>query len=245
MPDIPKTLELAKNYYVSGARLESRDLFIEVLKLDGKNFEALHYLGVLAGDSGDNNQALDLLLAAKLINNNSAELHCNLGHIFFNLKKFDDAKIALKKAISLDNDIFEAFFFLGCVESACGNSAYAIMCFKKALSLSPEDPETLFNLANETTRQGMFEQSVIWYLRAFRLKPEYKYEQIFLYFDLRVYEKKINLIIAYFELSLTYYAQGNYESHHIFVSKAAELVHKNIELFNDRQNDVRNFKNTS
>jgi tetratricopeptide (TPR) repeat protein len=118
--------------------------FEEVLRLRPQDANTLNYLGYMYADKG-----IKLAEARKLVERavaldpqNGAYLD-SLGWVFFRLNELDDAAKFLSKAaerIPADATVQE---HLGDLEARRGQTAQAVMHWKKSLTLSPDEPEKI------------------------------------------------------------------------------------------------------
>jgi Flp pilus assembly protein TadD len=66
-----------------------------------EDVELLKMMGLMASRKGDHRYAVQLLSEALTAEPNNAELHFKLGASLFALKRYDEARVALEKAIAL------------------------------------------------------------------------------------------------------------------------------------------------
>ncbi|HEX3720068.1 MAG TPA: tetratricopeptide repeat protein [Verrucomicrobiae bacterium] len=92
-------------------------------------------------------QALDHYAAASRLGIDSAEFWNNYGALLNDQGNFSDAETSLKRAVSEDPNLASAQFQLAVAQGRLGNYAETLAHYEKALSLTPDDPETLNNLA--------------------------------------------------------------------------------------------------
>ena len=59
MPEISPLVESARAYHLSGDLAASRDAFLSVLQRDPSNVTALHHLGIMAFQAGQESDAID------------------------------------------------------------------------------------------------------------------------------------------------------------------------------------------
>src|SRR5882672_1358119 len=81
---------------------EAERLYREVLRRDPGHGEALHLLGLMAGQAGRADVALDLLRRAAQRAPNNANLHNNIGEMLRQLGRMREAIDAYRRAITLD-----------------------------------------------------------------------------------------------------------------------------------------------
>jgi len=84
----------------------------------------------------------------KIIETNpgDAEAYYNIGAVYYNEKKYDDAKLQFNKAIGIYPDFAEAYYSLGVVHYAEANYDKAIEAFTKAIQIDPRNYEAIYQL---------------------------------------------------------------------------------------------------
>jgi predicted O-linked N-acetylglucosamine transferase (SPINDLY family) len=87
-----------------GDRVQAERLYRLVLSKDKRNPDALHFLGLLRAESGQLDEAAQLLRKAIHANSKSADLHANLGRVLSLLDRSHDALQSYEKALALDPD---------------------------------------------------------------------------------------------------------------------------------------------
>jgi tetratricopeptide (TPR) repeat protein len=85
---------------------ESQGDFVNAIKRDKKNAEAINNLGVAYFFRHQYGKAISSYRKAIETGPDSASFHSNLGRAYFAAKKYDDAGIEYSKALTLDPDIF-------------------------------------------------------------------------------------------------------------------------------------------
>ena len=161
-------LELAKNEYEKGIRLDPRNLnllnslgvcygelgmldraeevFEQVLELQPDNFMANFNLGCIQIRQKRLDEAEDMLLKAVQANPASAEAHFSLGKIKFEKKDYVNAAFHLEKAVNGRKSWKAASRLLAESYSMLGNRKKAMEHYKQVLRLDPEDPLSLHAL---------------------------------------------------------------------------------------------------
>ena len=84
----------------------------------------------------------------KIIETNpkDAEAYYNMGAVYYNEKKYDDAKAQFNQAIKIYPEFAEAYFSLGAVYYAEANYDKAIEAFSKAIQIDPRNYEAIYQL---------------------------------------------------------------------------------------------------
>src|SRR5271170_6115160 len=82
----------------TGRLAEAEAIYRQVLTLDPRHPDALNLLGILLGDSGRLEPAVELITAAIAANPSVARFHANLGDMNRRLGRLDRAAEALRRA---------------------------------------------------------------------------------------------------------------------------------------------------
>ncbi len=77
----------------------------------------------------------------------SAEFWAGYGELLNDQGNFSDAETSLQRAVSETPNVASAQFQLALAQSHLGNYAETLAHYEKVLALTPDDPQTLNNLA--------------------------------------------------------------------------------------------------
>lgn len=168
-----QTLGLALRHHMAGRTSEAENLYRQILKTDPDQPDALHLLGVLASEMGNNGLAVDLITKALAIKPDNAEAHNNLGIAFEELGKLDEAIASYQKAIATDPGFAEAEDNLGNAFKNLGMLENAVAAFQKALAIAPDFAEAHNNLGNALNDLGRLEDAAASFQKALAINPDY------------------------------------------------------------------------
>lgn len=157
---------------------KARPLYQAVLKIDPHHADALHLLGVLESDLGNNAQAVTYIRKALMSNPRMVPALVNLGSALKSLKKLDEALAAYDKAIALDAHFALAHFNRGNLLRDWGKLPEALESFQTAARLQPQDADAHNNCGAVLWKQGAWEESLPHFDRALALNPEHIEAQI-------------------------------------------------------------------
>ena len=166
------TIDIALQHHQAGRLSEAEVAYRAVLAAEPGNIDALHFLGVIAYQLGNHEQAAELISRALTLNASNAPAHNNLGNVFRAQGKLDEALVCFEKAVALQPEYVDAHLNLGAVFRAQGKLEEAVACYQRALSLAPDFPTAHFNLGNVLNEQGKPEEAVACYRKALALKPD-------------------------------------------------------------------------
>ncbi|MGH7983807.1 MAG: alkaline phosphatase family protein [Candidatus Udaeobacter sp.] len=120
---------------------------------------------------GDLGGALQALLAAEAMDPHQPGVHIQIGDTYVRLLQWQNAKIAYKKAIALDEDNALAFQGLSTVYRRLGANQQTVDCALRAVSLLHRLPLAHFNLGVALARSGENERATVAFETALRFRP--------------------------------------------------------------------------
>jgi tetratricopeptide (TPR) repeat protein len=156
----------------AGQFREAEQGYRNILAVDPLQPDALHMLGVLAFQTGQNAAAVELISRAIAIKPDTAAYHSNLGLAAKDLGRLDHAANCFRKATMLTPNAPEPHNNLGIVFTALGRWQEALACSNRALELQPDFAEAHANIGHVHRQQGLLEQAVARYRTAIGLKPD-------------------------------------------------------------------------
>jgi tetratricopeptide (TPR) repeat protein len=148
-------------------------LYREVLAIDGGNFDSLRLLGLIAAQTGRNDEAAELLSRAVAAKSDFAETHNHLGVVLQRLGRTAEAAEALTRATMLKPDYPEALNNLGVALRDLGRLEEAVAAYERAVSANTAYAEARYNLGIALWDLGRSEAAIATFEAATRLKPDY------------------------------------------------------------------------
>jgi predicted O-linked N-acetylglucosamine transferase (SPINDLY family) len=174
MPDtIADVLQQALDHHQAGRLAEAETLYRQVLAQVPDHPEALHRLGVLAGQCGQPDVAIDLISLAVALDPSVAVYHNDLGESYRRVGKLDLAIASFQRASELGPDIALVQNNLGDALKAVGRHAEAIAAHQRALALAPDDAEGQCRLGVELQRAGRTAEAIAAYRRAIDIQGDH------------------------------------------------------------------------
>jgi predicted O-linked N-acetylglucosamine transferase (SPINDLY family) len=170
---ISKALDTAWKHCQAGQLQEAEQFYLQILQVDPNHVDALHSLGVIAGQTGRNDLAVDYLQAVLRFKPDFAAAHNNLGNVLFQQGKFPEAVASYRQALRIKPDYAEAHNNLGHALQEGGQFADAEASLGQALHLKPDYAEASHNLAIALAKQGRLEEAEAANQHALRLKPDF------------------------------------------------------------------------
>jgi tetratricopeptide (TPR) repeat protein len=164
-------LRAAMTAHQGGQLVEAARLYQEVLAQEAGNADALHMLGVLFHQQGDNKRAIELMGRAVVLRPNTATFHANLAEAYRAIGQFERAAGCCRTAIGLRPSFPEAIANLGLALQAMGLRDEAATQFRHALSLRPDFAAAHSNLGNLERELGHPDQALAHFQNAVRIDP--------------------------------------------------------------------------
>jgi predicted O-linked N-acetylglucosamine transferase (SPINDLY family) len=166
-------LQQATTVQAAGRLNDAEQLYLRVLGIDPRRFEALYGLGILRLQQHNFKDAERLFRQAIEANKKSAEAYHYLGFALTGLKQTETAIGAFKRALAIKPAFPEAHNNLGHALQVLGRSKEAIIHYKKALRLNGNYAEAHNNLGNALHVLGQSADSLAHFRNALALRPDY------------------------------------------------------------------------
>ena len=134
---LPAVAALAKEHFNAGRLPTAEALFRQILAAEPDHPDALHSLGVIAYQAGNNDTAAQLIGRAVQLSP-SAPKYSNLGLALQAQDKLDEAAAAYRKALALQPDFAAAHNNLGNALSGLGDLEESVAHLRKAIQFKPD-----------------------------------------------------------------------------------------------------------
>ena len=168
-----KALQSALEHHMAGRLPKAEAIYQQILQIAPEHPNALHLSGVLAGQMGKKELAIELISKAILLKPDYAGAHNNLGTALLDQGKLDAAIKSYRTAISINPDLADAHNNLGTALHEQGKLDEAIEHYRRALALNPDYADAHYNLGVTFYDQGKFDAAVESYRRAISINPNY------------------------------------------------------------------------
>ncbi len=162
-------LSAAIEMHRSGQLAAASQLYQRVLAREQGNAEALHLLGVLHHQQGNQSRAIELIGRAVAIKPNSHIYHANLAEAYRALGDFERAAGCCRAALAIWADYPEALCNLGAALQGLGKSAEAVDQLNRALELRPDFVVAHSNLGIALRDLGRKDEALEHFQRAVEL----------------------------------------------------------------------------
>jgi tetratricopeptide (TPR) repeat protein len=133
------TLDRALTLHRQGQLSEAERLYTQLLEQDRTDFDALHMLGVLAGQTARSEQAVELLREAVAKRCDIAAAHNNLARALAGLDRLEEAVASYDRVIALTPGQTEAYIAKAKALYALRRPQDALATLERAIALDPRD----------------------------------------------------------------------------------------------------------
>ncbi|MEI9984446.1 MAG: tetratricopeptide repeat protein [Aliidongia sp.] len=148
-------------------------LYLRILQRTPRDFNALHFLGILRFAQGNASEAVRLIGQALAVDGRFPDAHLNLGNALAAVGRFDDAVEKYRQALRLDRNLPQAHYNLGKAQAAAGRIEEAVAAYREAVRLAPGFVEAQYNLGNALLRLQQAEAALACYDRVLALKSDH------------------------------------------------------------------------
>jgi tetratricopeptide (TPR) repeat protein len=169
---VPAAIAVAQEHLNAGRLPQAEAFYRQILDVEPDHPDALHSLGVIAYQVGNNDVAAGLIGRAANISPSGAKFS-NLGLVLQAQGKPDAAVASYRKALLYQPDHAEAHNNLGNALADLGNLDESIAHYRRALLLKPDFAVAHNNLGNALADLGNLDESIAHYRRALLLKPDF------------------------------------------------------------------------
>jgi len=170
---LQEQLESGWSHYQAGRLTEAERIYRQVLAQRPNNADALHRLGVLAGQTDRLDEAANLIRRAIAISSTNAAYYNDLGKFLKDQGRLDQAIDSYRQAIRLRAGYALALSNLGNALTDKGQLDEAIDSLRAAISLNPDLPQAYNHLGNALKDKEQLDEAITDYRQAIRLKPDF------------------------------------------------------------------------
>src|SRR5690349_12796715 len=158
----------------TGDAKRAAELFAKIAKLAPADDRVLEHLAIAQlAQQAYAEAERTLQRALRLARTCRASLHLLHAQALHGLARAEDAEAALREALRIEPENFDALMNLGNALVARGRTQEARECYTGAADLRPDDPAPAFNLALLLEREGDYAKADAAYARLLERFPEY------------------------------------------------------------------------
>jgi protein O-GlcNAc transferase len=223
-------------------------ILTNILKVQSKNFDALHMMGVVKGIKNQHRDALELFKKALKIDSNNSFLHFNIAKAF---SEIGEAQIAIKyhlNATKLNPSHLEGWVNYGKSLLDLNRPKEALELFIKAIDLGPQFAEAWANRGVALLQLKSFEEALLTLDEALKINPRLveawsnrgivlqdlkRYDEALTNYD-RAIELKSDYAEAYNNRGIVLQELRRYDEALTNYDRAIELKSDYAEAYNNR-----------
>ena len=138
---------LGEVYQTYSLNTPARECYLNANKLAPKDFRWVYLLAKLDHQEGHVNEAIERYRIASSLQPDYVAAQVNLGNIYLELNRLEEARISFATALKIRENIPAAYYGLGQIALSQRSYAGAVEHFKKALALAPEANRIHYSLA--------------------------------------------------------------------------------------------------
>ena len=169
--NIRKSIQFLLKYYREGDLHQAEHIGQEILKVQPRDAEILHLLGIICGQLGKDDSSIQYFKSSLQFNKNNVDAYLALGILMQQKGLMDEAISYFQKAIALNPDNVEAYNNIGTVLKEKGELDEAITYYRKAIEISPSNADIYHNLGMSFQAKGLLDESINYYLKAIQINP--------------------------------------------------------------------------
>ena len=170
---LQQTIDLALQYHQTGDLSSAKNHYEQIINSHPEHPVALHYLGVIAYQEGNNDHAITLIKNSLRVMPNYAEAHNNLGKVYEELNQLEIALEAYQFAVTLDSGLVESRFNAANVLQKMGRLLEAETQYQKVLEEKNNYPEVYCAIGDTLRKLGRLVEAAQNYKSAIKLQPNY------------------------------------------------------------------------
>jgi tetratricopeptide (TPR) repeat protein/LPS sulfotransferase NodH len=170
--ELSRQVEAAFERHKRGELRFAAGVYRQVLTQDPDQPAALHYLGLIAQQTGNSQQALRLLERSIEIDPTDPRAHNHLGQVHVALNDKRSAATCFERALQVDPNHVASLNNLANITMA-RDLLQAIALYRHALALNPDAAFAAYNLAQALNENDSFEEALTLYRRTIALDPRH------------------------------------------------------------------------
>lgn len=171
MDEHRQSLKIAVSHHQAGRLGEAEAIYREILAHSPEQPDALHFLGVIALQTGQPEAAVDMIEQAIALNPDSAPFHTNLGNAFQALDRIAAAADSFRRAIELDPATLGAQSNLCNTLRLLGQCREAVAAGRRATGFAPDSKDAHYNLGLAEMELGETDSALASFRRVMELDP--------------------------------------------------------------------------
>lgn len=232
-----KNLEVALNFHKNNELKKAEEIYLQILKKNKNDFNALYLLGTLKSQLNEYEQGITLIQKSLLINDNNFLAYSNLGLCYYNLNKLDEAILFLNKSILQNNNYHESYNNLGSVYLKKKKYLKAFQNYKKSVLINNKFHEGYLNIVKLLIEVQKYKYADKYINKLLNIDPdnyEYYYLKGLIYKRLNIYnislenyllaiQKNPKHYLSYNEIGFLFWLQKDYKNALTYFDKSLSI----------------------
>jgi predicted TPR repeat methyltransferase len=166
------TIHDALAHHQQGRLAEAESIYLQLLKMQPKDVDALHYLGVLRMKLGRPDDAIELIKRSLTLSPHNPDAWNNLGNLLLAGNNEKGAEFAYSTATQQKPDFAEAWYNLANLFRRALKRDEAVRCYRRVLDLNPKFAGAYENIAMLLLRVGRPDLTADVYQRWLAAEPD-------------------------------------------------------------------------
>ncbi|MGO9995452.1 MAG: tetratricopeptide repeat protein [Steroidobacteraceae bacterium] len=170
---VPSKIQQAIALHQQGDLGRAQRIYEDVLKIQPRNFDALHLLGVIAGQTKNFEKSVELISKALVIDPQNAAAYSNRGAALRELRQFEAALASYNQAIAIKADNAVAHYNCGNVLKELKQLDAALASYEQAIAIKPNYAEAHYNRGHVLQELKRYDSALTSYNQAVAIRPNY------------------------------------------------------------------------
>jgi len=166
-------LQRSIRHFENNRLSDARNLLKKIIQIKPNQPDAFHLLGIIANQSGEQNNAIMLIRKAIKLNPKIELFYRNLALILISAGKNTEAISALKKAIHLNRNNSSAHNDLGTIYSNTGKTKKAIIEYQTAIKKDENNYIAYNNLGKDLSKTGSTNKAINYFKKSISINPKF------------------------------------------------------------------------
>lgn len=164
--DLDREVFNALEQHKAGRFAEAFAVYSDVLRVMPQHGDALHYMGLLAQQSGNMENAVELIRRSLQVNPENPDALNHLGQVYIHLKDYASAQQCFGQALEYDSNHFHALNNLANCLRHAGDLESALAHYERAKEIEPRNPVCAFNYGITLNALGRPRDAIEWLTKA-------------------------------------------------------------------------------
>ena len=171
--DTAKALQQAVQLHRQGDLVAAENLYAEIIDQEPTNADALHLMGVVVRQQGDDERAIRLIQKAIRLVPDAALYYVSLGDLYRSPADLKKRIACYRQALQIDPNLVEAWCNLGNAYSEIQSHKEAIDCYQRALESDAGNAVLYNNLGQSFLALEAFPQATAAFEQALAIQTDY------------------------------------------------------------------------